>query len=94
MGLLENNEEGYKNSALVTHAGNLEGELMIVHSLMDDNVHPQNTFQLVKALIDQGKDAELKIFPPGNHGVAYDFKSYIQLQSIYLNFFEKHLKQD
>ena len=44
-----------------------------------------------KALIDQGKDADLRIFPPGNHGVAWDFVSYLQLQSVYLDYLEEHL---
>jgi dipeptidyl-peptidase-4 len=92
MGLKEVNAAGYKQSALITHAGNLQGEMMLVHGLMDDNVHPQNAFQLVKALIDHEKSIELKIFPPGTHGVAYDMKSRIFLYKEYLNFFEKHLK--
>jgi len=92
MGLLEGNEAGYKSSSMVTLAGNLEGKMMLVHSLMDDNVHPQNTFQLVKAMIDNGKSIDLKIYPPGAHGVAYDMNSRIFLYSEYLQWLEKNLK--
>ncbi len=92
MGLIDQNAEGYKQSSMITHAGKLEGEMMLVHGLMDDNVHPQNAFQLVKALIDKEKSVDLKIFPPGNHGVAYDMKSRIFLYSEYMKFFEKNLK--
>jgi dipeptidyl-peptidase-4 len=92
MGLIDENAEGYKQSSMITHAGKLEGEMMLVHGLMDDNVHPQNAFQLVKALIDHEKSIELKIFPPGTHGVAYDMKSRVFLYSEYMKFFEKHLK--
>jgi dipeptidyl-peptidase-4 len=63
-----------------------------VHSLMDDNVHPQNTFQFVKALIDADKYIDLKIFPPGAHGVAYDMNSQIHLYNIYLNWLNENLK--
>lgn len=93
MGLKDKNAEGYRQSSMITHAGNLEGEMMLVHGLMDDNVHPQNAFQLVKALIDEGKSIDLKIFPPGTHGVAYDMKSRIFLYEQYMDFFDKHLKQ-
>jgi dipeptidyl-peptidase-4 len=93
MGLLEENPGGYRESSLITHAGNLGGHMLLVHSLMDDNVHPQNTFQLVTALIDQGKKFGLKIFPPGHHGVAYDMNSRLLLYSEYLDFLEEHLKQ-
>lgn len=92
MGLLDGNEEGYKNSSMVALAGNLEGKMMLVHSLMDDNVHPQNTFQLAKAMIDNGKSIDLKIYPPGTHGVAYDMKSRIFLYSEYLNWLNENLK--
>ena len=92
MGLIDQNPEGYKQSSMITHAGQLEGEMMLVHGLMDDNVHPQNAFQLVKALIDNQKTIDLKIFPPGTHGLAYDMKSRIFLYSQYMDFFEMHLK--
>jgi len=92
MGLIEDNEEGYRNSSMVALAGNLEGKMLLVHSLMDDNVHPQNTFQFVKALIDADKYIDLKIFPPGAHGVAYDMNSQIHLYNIYLNWLNENLK--
>ncbi len=92
MGLLEENAEGYRNSSMVSLAGNLEGKMLLVHSLMDDNVHPQNTFQFMTALIDQGKHVDLKIFPPGNHGVAYDMKSRVFLYEEYFSWLEENLK--
>jgi dipeptidyl-peptidase-4 len=92
MGLLDKNEEGYEKSSVLTYAKNLEGHMLLVHSLMDENVHPQNTFQLVRALTDAGKDFDLKIYPPGTHGVAYDLTSYILLQTQYFNYLEEHLK--
>jgi len=91
MGLLEDNEEGYINSAISTNAGQLEGEMLLVHSLMDENVHPQHTFQLVKAFIDAGKDVDLKIYPPGDHGVAYDMVSYVLMMTQYTDFLLEHL---
>ncbi len=92
MGLYEENEEGYKNSSMVTLAGNLEGKMLLVHSLMDDNVHPQNTFQLVTAMINAGKNFDLKIFPPGAHGVAYDMNSQFYLYQLYLDWLNENLK--
>ncbi len=92
MGLLPGNEEGYKNSSMVHLAGNLEGKMLLVHSLMDDNVHPQNTFQLTKALIDAGKNIDLKIYPPGAHGVAYDMNSQMHLYNLYLDWLKENLQ--
>ena len=62
MGLEDDNEEGYINSSSTTYAKNLEGHMFIAHSTMDENVHVQNTFQLVKGLIDAGKDHDPEDF--------------------------------
>ncbi|MEX0610378.1 MAG: S9 family peptidase [Balneolaceae bacterium] len=92
MGLLEENEEGYVKSSAVTHAPKLQGKMFIAHSSMDENVHMQNTMQLVKALTDAGKDADLRIYPPGTHGVAYNGPSYVLLYKTYTEYLERHLK--
>jgi len=92
MGLIDENEEGYHNSSMVNLAENLEGKMLLVHSLMDDNVHPQNTFQMAKALIDAGKYIDLKIYPPGTHGVAYDMNSRMHLYNVYLDWLNENLK--
>ncbi len=94
MGLYEDNEEGYTNSAIATNADKLEGKMLLVHSLMDENVHPQHTFQLVNAFIQAGKDVDLRIYPPGNHGVAYDLTSYMLLMGQYTDYLNEHLKSE
>jgi dipeptidyl-peptidase-4 len=94
MGLLEDNEQGYKESAVSTKAANLEGKMLLVHSLMDENVHPQHTFQLVTAFIQAGKDVDLRIYPAGDHSVAYDLTSYILLMSQYRDFLFEHLLEE
>lgn len=92
MGLLEDNEEGYIQSSPITHAAKLQGKMFIAHSSMDENVHMQNTMQLVKALTDNGKDADLRIYPPGAHGVAYNSASYMLLYRTYTEYLNEHLK--
>jgi len=91
MGLIPENKDLYEKSASSTYAENLVGKMLIVHSTMDDNVHVRNTFQLVRSLIDKGKDADLRIYPPGNHGVAYSWPSYVLLQQQYLDYLKAHL---
>lgn len=92
MGLLSENEKGYIQSASTTHAGNLDAHMFIAHSTMDENVHVQNTFQLVTALINNGKEHDLRIFPPGSHGVAYNSQSYVLLYSEYMDFLNRYMK--
>lgn len=91
MGLLDENLEGYKNSSVMPHAENLEGHLLVAHSSMDENVHVQNTMQMITALTNAGKDVDLRIYPPGDHSVSYNNQSYLLLYKTYTNYLNKHL---
>lgn len=64
----QENPDGYKVTSVVEAAKNLHGRLMLVHGLMDDNVHPQNTVQLVDALEKADRDFELMVYPRAKHG--------------------------
>jgi dipeptidyl-peptidase-4 len=83
MGLLSENPDGYESSSVLPMAGNLEGHLLLVHSGMDENVQPRHTMQLITALTDAGKDAELRFYPRGAHGAAYSLESFVLLQEVY-----------
>ena len=65
----QKNPEGYKTTSVQGAAANLHGKLMIIHGSMDDNVHLQNTIQLVYKLQQAGKQFELMIYPKSRHGV-------------------------
>ena len=62
------NPEGYKSGNVMTHLKNFKGVLQLVHGTMDDNVHMQNSIQLLSALQDQGKQVEFMLYPGGRHG--------------------------
>lgn len=91
MGLMPENEEKYKASASTTYAKNLAGKMFIAHSTMDENVHVRNTFQLMNALEDAGKDADLRIYPPGAHGVAYSGTTSLLLYTQYTDYLSRNL---
>ena len=78
--------------APVEQAAKLRGHLLLIHSMMDDNVHPQNTFQLLTALTNAGRDAELRIYPPGRHGAAYNAESSRLIRQVTFNYLERYLK--
>lgn len=92
MGLLEENEENYINSSVMAHARNFRGNMLVAHSSMDENVHIQNTMQMVTAFTNAGKDIDLRIYPPGAHGVAYNQQSYLLLHQVYTRYLNRHLK--
>jgi dipeptidyl-peptidase-4 len=64
----EENPEGYKSASVLTHVSKYKGALRIYHGTMDDNVHIQNSLQLVKALQEQKKRFEFMPYPGGRHG--------------------------
>jgi dipeptidyl-peptidase-4 len=68
MGTLEDNAEGYKKSSVLTYIDKYKGMLQIVHGVIDDNVHLQNTIQLTSKLEDQKKDFEMTLYSGGRHG--------------------------
>ncbi len=92
MGLLSENEAGYIKSDCMTYADSLQGKLLLIHSDMDDNVHPINTMQLLTALTNAGKDADLRIFPPGAHGAVYNVASRNLLFRVYTQYLNLYLK--
>lgn len=91
MGLPWENEENYINSSVMAHAERLEGAMLVAHSSMDENVHIQNTMQMITAFTNAGKDVDLRIYPPGEHGVAYNMQSYVLLHQVYTDFLKRHL---
>lgn len=68
MDLPVDNAEGYKKSAVLTYADKLKGKLLLTHGVRDENVHIQNTYQLVSVLEDKLKDFELMVYPESRHG--------------------------
>ncbi len=64
------NPDGYRAACLPCDAAELQGHLLLVHGMEDDNVHPSNTLQLAKALQDADVPFDMLIFPDADHGVG------------------------
>lgn len=66
----EENTENYERAtSVVAAAGGLHGDLLLIHGWADDNVHPQNSIKLIKALQDADKDFEMMFYPRFAHGI-------------------------
>ena len=89
MSTLEDNAVGYAQSSVVENAPKLKGKLLMIHSMMDDNVHPQNTMQLFTAFTNLGKDIEERIYPPGHHGAAYNAASGLLINQVQFDFLHR-----
>ena len=87
----DDNPEGYRESSPVQYATQLKGSLFLAHGISDDNVHIQNTYQLVDALTEAGKDYELYVYPEGDHGIG-NAKRHYHLFSRMFDFFKRELQ--
>jgi dipeptidyl-peptidase 4 len=62
------NPEGYKSSSVLTYTDKYKGTLQIVHGVIDDNVHIQNSINLISKLQDGKKQFEFMEYSGGRHG--------------------------
>lgn len=72
----QNNPAGYESSSVIRSADGLKGKLLLIHGQMDDNVHMQNTTQLIMALQKAGKQFDVMYYPTARHGVSDPFQIY------------------
>ncbi|MFO0815031.1 MAG: DPP IV N-terminal domain-containing protein [Gemmatales bacterium] len=63
----QENKKGYDEGSAMTYAKNLKGRLMIYYGTADDNVHPNNAMQLIRALQGAGKSFEVQVGPDLGH---------------------------
>lgn len=90
MGLPDQNKAGYDASSNVRNAGRLQGKLLILHNIEDDNVLFQNTMQMANALEQADKQYFLQLYPLKSHGVYGPLRK--PLYQAMLDFFDANLK--
>ena len=72
MRTLDENEKGYKENSPVYFADRLKGNYLLVHGIADDNVHFQNSAEMMNALISANKQFDTYAYPNRNHGIYGD----------------------
>ena len=91
MGLLKDDKAGYEQSDVTKSADKLHGALLLVHGTSDDNVHFQNSIQMINALINAGKQFRLMIYPNKTHSIAGK-DARVHLFTMIEDHFERELK--
>jgi dipeptidyl-peptidase-4 len=91
MGLPQTNAEAYKQSAAVTYASGLRGDLLIVHGSGDDNVHYQNTEAVVNALVAANKPFTMMEYPNRTHCICEGDNTTIHLYSLLTRYLQEHM---
>ena len=62
------NQEGYDAGSVLLHADKMQGELLLIHGMQDDNVHPSNGWALAQKLYDREFAFDMLFFPKAAHG--------------------------
>ena len=84
------NPEGYTFGSALSHAHKLKGILFLSHGNLDDNVHMQNTVQLIDKFMDLGKSTfEFMVYPDQRHGSRGKKREHANRH--YIDFLFKHL---
>lgn len=61
------NDRGYESASLLPRAKDLTGKVLIIHGTADDNVHVQQAWQYIDALVKADKPFEMQFYPDDNH---------------------------
>ena len=91
MGLLEDNEKGYREGSPITHAEKLQGELMVIHGTADDNVHYQSFEMLVDKLIKYNKQFSMMSYPMRSHSINERENTSLHLRETMKKFWLKSI---
>ena len=86
----QENPNGYDLNSPIHHVDSLSGNYFLIHGSADDNVHVQNTYEMVNALVNANKQFELFIYPDKNHGI-YGGNTRLHLFTQITDFITKNL---
>ncbi len=90
MGLPSENGDAYDATSAVKAADRLHGRLLLIHPTVDDNVHLQNTIQMIDALIQAGKSYDLLLYPGKTHSLHGE-KARLHLFRSIKKYLDEHL---
>jgi dipeptidyl-peptidase-4 len=86
----QENGDNYDINSPINHVDKLKGAYLLVHGSADDNVHYQNTMEMVNALVNANKQFDLFIYPDKNHGI-YGGTTRLHLFTKMTNFIKTNL---
>ncbi len=90
MGLPQENLEDFVAGSPITHAKNLQGNLLYIHGTGDDNVHYANAEMLINELIKHGKMFQFMPYPNRSHGIGEGEGTTAHLRMVYTNFLKTY----
>lgn len=86
----QENASGYDDNSPINHVEKMKGAYLLVHGSADDNVHYQNTMEMIRAMVEANKQFDLFIYPDKNHGI-YGGNTSFHLYTKMTNFIKENL---
>jgi dipeptidyl-peptidase-4 len=86
----QENPEGYRRASPLSYVDRLQGKLLLVHGMIDENVHFRHTARMMQALIDAGKPFETLIYPNERH-MPRSERDRADMERRILEFFQNNL---
>jgi dipeptidyl-peptidase-4 len=87
----QENPAGYDDNSPINYADKLKGNYLLVHGTGDDNVHVQNSYRMINALIEANKQFDMFVVPDRTHGIYKGKNMRLNLYTKMTNFVETHL---
>jgi dipeptidyl-peptidase-4 len=86
----ETNPEGYRRASIMAHVENLQGKLLLVHGMVDENVHFRHTARLIVALTEAQKPYDLVLYPEERH-MPRNAKGLEYMERRIIDYFKQNL---
>ena len=84
------NPDGYREGSVLTHAAKIRGKLLLVHGMIDENVHFRHSARLLDVLVKAGVPHDLMLFPDERH-MPRGEKDRVSLEARIVDYFERNL---
>jgi dipeptidyl-peptidase-4 len=72
----KDNREGYEQSSPLNIIDRMKGDLLLIHGMADDNVHLQNSTELIKKLVQNNIQFEMQFYPDKDHNIRGGYTTY------------------
>ena len=65
----QENGSNYDKNSPISYVDKLKGNFLLVHGITDDNVHVQNSMDLITELVNHNKQFDMQFYPNNDHGI-------------------------
>lgn len=87
----QENPDGYEQNSPINHTDKIRGKLLLIHGMADDNVHTQNSYDFMTAMVAADKQFESQFYPNSNHGIYSGKNTSYHLNKRMTDFILKNL---